>query len=89
MVGVTAPFVAALLRRGSVPRWSLAITWNALGLTDLAYAVPLGLLTGAQYILTSYLVIIPALFVPLAILLHLATITILSRRLRQRVRNLS
>ena len=84
LVGITAPVVALSLRRTGALGWALALTWNALGLVDLVYGVSLGLLVGATYVQTSYLVIIPVVFVPLAVILHLITIVQLSRGLRQR-----
>ena len=83
LVGLTAPIVALSLRKGGSLTLALALTWNALGLADLVYAVNIALLAGANYVLTSYLGVIPAVFVPLAIVLHLATIVLLARQLRK------
>ena len=86
LVGITVPVVALSLKRTGALGWGLALTWNALGLTDLVYGVSLGLLVGATYVQTSYLVIVPVVFVPLAVILHLITMVQLSRGLRQRFR---
>ncbi len=80
LMGVTAPFVALGLRRGGALTWATAIVWNALGITDLVYAVTLGLLAGAGYVLASYLVVIPTVLVPAAITIHLVTIGTLLRK---------
>ena len=86
LVGITAPIVAFSLRRSGALGWAVALTWNALGLADLVYAVSVGLLAGPTFILNSYLFIVPAFFVPLAVVLHLATIVLLARGIRQRFR---
>lgn len=80
LVGVTAPIVALLLRRGGPIIWAIAITWNVLGIIDLIYAVTLGLLAQAQFVLTSYLRIIPQFFVPMFAIVHIATVLLLVRK---------
>lgn len=80
LVGITAPIIALLLRKRTTVAWITAITWNALGITDLVYAFTLALLSQAQYVLTSYLVIIPTFFVPLFVVLHVITILVLMRK---------
>lgn len=83
LIGMTAPFVALGLRRGGALTWAIALVWNALGITDLVYAVTLGTLAGVGYVLTSYLVVIPTVLVPAAITIHLVTIgTLLGRGVR-------
>ena len=83
LVGITAPIVALSIRKGSPLTLALALTWNALGIADLVYAVTVASLGGATYVLTSYLAVIPAVFVPLAIILHVAAIVFLVRGLRR------
>jgi hypothetical protein len=80
LMGVTAPLLALTLRKGGALTWATAIVWNALGITDLVYAVTLGLLAGAGYVLASYLVVIPTVLVPAAITIHLLTIGTLMRK---------
>lgn len=84
IVGLLAPFVALALLRNTPNARSLAISWNILGLTDLVIALTTGMLTslpalyphGAPNQLASQfpLVMIPVFLVPLAILLHLASL---------------
>jgi hypothetical protein len=92
-VGVSAPVVAARVRRSADGWRELAHSWNVLGLADLVMAVTLGALTspstfhpsalGAPGYMTSRLplVLIPVFAVPVSALLHLATF----RRLRRPV----
>ncbi len=79
LVGITAPLVAFGLRKGGALTWATAIVWNALGITDLVYAVSLGLLAGASYVAASYLVVIPTILVPAAVAIHLLTIRTLMK----------
>ncbi len=88
-VGLAAPFVAAGVAAGRRSRRA-CLTWNALGLLDLAVAVSLGALTSPSpfgaiavgdpnYLISRLpLVLIPVFAVPVSVLLHLAT----ARRLR-------
>ena len=90
-VGLSAPLVAALVRRRSPRSRPIAVAWNAVGLADLVLAVTLGALTsptpfqpiavGHPNALISRLpfVLIPVFAVPLSLLLHAATL----RRLRE------
>jgi hypothetical protein len=83
-VGLLAPAVAwAFTRRGST---GLVRAWNLLGLADLAVAVTTGFLTSPSpmqvfaldrpnTLITAFpLVMIPVFLVPLAVLLHLASL---------------
>jgi hypothetical protein len=80
LVALTAPLVALSLRRPGRRRWAVAIAWNALGITDLVYAIALAAGSGAvAFIAGSYLVFIPAIFVPISVAVHLV---VLSRLLR-------
>ena len=91
LVGLLAPFVAyALWRQPS--RRALGIAFNALGLLDLVVAIPLGLLHAPgrlQLIVTEPtteimgllpMALIPTFVVPLAIVLHIASLRLLTRR---------
>jgi hypothetical protein len=82
MIALTAPLIAYSLGRGGIKTWATALVWNALGITDLVYAITGGLLglPDTQYVLTSYLVIVPTVFVPIAIILHIVTIVLLLRK---------
>ncbi|MPZ94721.1 MAG: hypothetical protein GEU96_07335 [Propionibacteriales bacterium] len=88
LVGLLAPVVAyALWRRQSRP--ALGIAFNALGLLDLVVAIPLGLLHAPgrlQLIVTEPtagimgllpMALIPTFVVPLAIVLHVASLRLL------------
>ncbi len=79
LIGITAPVMALVVRRRGTLTWATAIVWNALGITDLVYAVTLGLLGGANYVLSSYLVFIPTVLVPAAIIIHLVTLRTLMK----------
>lgn len=91
LVGLLAPFVAyALWRRPS--RRALGIAFTILGLLDLALAIPLGLLHAPgrlQLIVTEPttgilgelpMALIPTFVVPLAVVLHVASLRLLARR---------
>lgn len=80
LIGITAPVMALALRRGGALTWATSIAWNALGIADLVYAVTLGLLAGAGYVLASYLAVIPTVLVPAAITIHLLAIRTLMKR---------
>lgn len=86
MVGLLAPAVAMAYshRRGNARQWLHA--WNLFGIADLMVAVTTGFLTSPSRfqmfafeapnrLITSFpLVMIPVFLVPLAILLHLASL---------------
>ena len=88
LVGISAPIVAFSLGKSGALGWAAALTWNALGLADLVFAVSVGTLAGPTFILNSYLFIIPALLVPIAVILHLSAIVLLTRGIRQRFRTI-
>ena len=85
-VGLAAPAVAFALARGSRGSAGLAGAWNLFGLADLVVAVTTGFLSSPSPIqklafdnpntlITAFpLVMIPVFLVPLAILLHLASL---------------
>ena len=85
-IGVTAPWVVlALIRRPAFKDSPLFVIWNLLGILDLVVAVGTGALssglapgiTGAvttEPIARLPLVLIPAYFVPIFIMLHLASL---------------
>jgi hypothetical protein len=85
-IGVTAPWVAiALVRRPGFVTHRVFVVWNLLGILDLVVAVSIGglnsaLASGVAGEVTSGptaqlpLVLIPAYFVPLFIMLHLAAL---------------
>jgi hypothetical protein len=90
-VGLTAPLVAIAVIRKWRSANTLLLTWNLLGLLDLVTAVATGFLTSPSplqrlaldrpnQLVNQYpLVMIPVFLVPLAILLHLASL----QKLRQ------
>jgi hypothetical protein len=80
LIGITAPLIGLALRSGGSIAWATAITWNALGIIDLIYAITLGVLSQAQYILTSYLAVVPFFLVPLSIIIHIAAIIFLLQK---------
>ena len=89
LVGLSAPLVALAYARDSSRNASLVKAWNAFGILDLTVAVSAGFITTPSA-LFSYdppnelisvfpLVLIAVYAVPLSILLHLASLTKLSR----------
>jgi hypothetical protein len=85
-IGVTAPLVAIALRRHpAFAGGRLFRVWNLLGILDLVVAVSLGALSsmlgyGISGVITTFpmaqlpLVLIPTFFVPLFIMLHIASL---------------
>lgn len=85
-IGVTAPWVAlALIRRPTYVASRQFVVWNLLGILDLVVAVSTGALSSGfvaglvEKVTTAPmtqlpLVLIPAYFVPLFIMLHLAAL---------------
>jgi hypothetical protein len=85
-IGLTAPWVAAALVRSNTYAGTRAFAvWNILGIIDLVMAVSLGALSAGLFpalsgeVTTSPmsqmpLVLIPAYFVPLFVMLHLAAL---------------
>ena len=90
-VGLLAPLVAIAYARGVVGRELLVRGWNILGLLDLAVAVTTGFLTSPSplqmfsfnapnELITAFpLILVPIFGVPLAILLHVASLIKLGR----------
>jgi len=86
VIGITAPWVIlALIRRPSFAASQPFVVWNLLGILDLVVAVSTGTLSSALALgvggeITTGpmaqlpLVLIPAYFVPLFIMLHLAVL---------------
>lgn len=91
LVGLFAPFVAVAYSRGSRKAGTWVRVWNLLGIADLIVALTTGFLTSPsplqmlafdrpnQLISAFPLAMIPVFAVPLAILLHLASL----KKLRQ------
>jgi hypothetical protein len=91
LVGLAAPFVATAVLRKSRNANALVRTWNILGLLDLVIAVTTGFLTSPSplqrlaldrpnELVNQYpLVMVPVFLVPIAILLHIASL----QKLRQ------
>lgn len=85
-VGLIAPVAAFVLTRGFAGSTALVGAWNVLGLVDLAVAVTTGFLSSPSplqlfafdnpnTLITAFpLVLIPVFLVPLAVLLHLASL---------------
>ena len=82
-IGLSAPFVASLVKRGSPNARGAAVLWNVLGIVDLVVAVTMGVLTSPGplhwlaldapnvAITAMPFVLVPAIAVPLSILVHL------------------
>src|ERR1700740_491507 len=97
MVGLLAPVVAVANARGVVGRELLVRGWNILGLLDLAVAITTGFLTSPSplqmfsfdapnELITAYpLVLVPVFGVPLAVLLHVASLVKLGRETAHRM----
>lgn len=97
MVGLLAPVVAVAYARGVVGRELLVRGWNILGLLDLAVAITTGFLTSPSplqmfsfdapnELITAYpLVLVPVFGVPLAVLLHVASLVKLGRETAHRM----
>jgi hypothetical protein len=90
-IGLLAPVVAVAYARGVPGREVLVAGWNLLGLVDLANAIATGFLTSPSplqmlsldapnWLISDFpLVLVPVFGVPLAILLHVASLIKLSR----------
>jgi hypothetical protein len=90
-VGLLAPIVAVAYARGVAGREFLVVGWNLLGLLDLANAITTGFLTSPSplqvlsldapnQLISEYpLVLVPVFGVPLAVLLHVASLVKLGR----------
>jgi hypothetical protein len=90
-VGLLAPIVAVAYARGVAGRELLVGAWNLLGLLDLAVALTTGFLSSPSplqvlslgapnQLITEYpLVLVPVFGVPLAIVLHVASLVKLRR----------
>jgi hypothetical protein len=91
VVGLLAPVVAVAYVRGVAGRELLVGGWNILGLLDLAVAITTGFLTSPSplqmysfdapnELIAAYpLVLVPVFGVPLAVLLHVASLVKLGR----------
>lgn len=91
LIGITAPFVALSYARNGQHADTLVRVWNLLGLADLVTAVTTGLLSSPtpfqvfslnapnELISLFPLVMIPVFLVPLAFLLHFASLQRLRR----------
>jgi hypothetical protein len=96
-VGLLAPVVALAYARGVPGRELLVRGWNILGLLDLAIAITTGFLTSPSplqmfsfdapnELITTYpLVLVPVFGVPLAMLLHVASLVKLGRETAHRM----
>lgn len=91
IVGLLAPIVALAYSRDASRNVSLVKAWNVFGILDLVVAVTTGFLTSPSLLFTYEppnqlisvfpLVLVPVYLVPLAILLHLASLVKLHREL--------
>lgn len=68
LIGLTAPFVATAYRPRPNRGLALGLAWNILGLLDFAIAIVSAIITNSR--LEFPLRLIPAYFVPFAILVH-------------------
>ncbi|MBI4010567.1 MAG: hypothetical protein HY361_05300 [Candidatus Aenigmarchaeota archaeon] len=92
IVGFTAPLVAYLFFLKKSYSKMLAIAWNIIGILDLVVAVVIGILAypipfqvlstevSTELLALFPLVMIPAFAVPLAALLHLASLRVLLKK---------
>ena len=81
-IGLSAPLVAALVKRDAPNARGAAILWNVLGIADLVVALTMGILTSPgplhrlalenpNFAVTRLpLVVVPTIAVPFSILLH-------------------
>jgi hypothetical protein len=86
LVGLLAPLVAVAYARSTRGSAALVLAWNLLGLTDLVVALTTGFLSSPSpfqqlaidtpnRLITAFpLVLVPVYFVPLAVLLHFASL---------------
>jgi hypothetical protein len=91
IVGLCAPIVALAYARNPSRNVSLVRAWNVFGILDLVVAVTTGFITSPsalfayeppnELISVFPLVLVPVYLVPLAILLHLASLAKLHREL--------
>jgi hypothetical protein len=89
IVGLLAPIVALACARDKRRSAGLVNAWNVFGILDLFVAVTTGFITSTLFtyeppnelISVFPLVLIPVYLVPLSILLHLASLAKLHRRL--------
>jgi hypothetical protein len=92
ITGLAAPFLAIAYARRPEENRSLVLLWNAFGLLDLVVAVTMGVLTSPSplqllafdhpnLLIAAYpLVLIPTYLVPIAVLLHIASLSKLRRK---------
>ena len=83
LIGVTAIPFAYFLRKGfSWSKYALTI-WSVLGIADLVNAVSLGLITSSEFGISTMTtfpwILVPAVGVPLALILHGITLCRLRR----------
>jgi hypothetical protein len=96
-VGLLAPIVALAYARNPSRNVSLVRAWNVFGILDLVVAVTTGFITLPSALFTYEppnelisvfpLVLVPVYLVPLAILLHLASLAKLHREIAHRSRS--
>lgn len=91
IVGLSAPLVALAYAKAPLKTGGLVRIWNVIGILDLLIAVSTGFITAPSRLFTVEfvpnsdlmtvlpLVLIPVFLVPLSIVLHLASLTKLSR----------
>jgi hypothetical protein len=94
-IGLAAPRVAALIKRGAPNARRAAILWNAIGIADLVVAVTMGVLTSPgplqrlafdtpNLAITQLpLVVVPTIAVPFSLLLHFISLHRLSGRVER------
>jgi hypothetical protein len=97
IVGLLAPMVALAYARDPSRNVSLVRGWNIFGILDLVVAVTTGFITSPSALFTYQpsnelisvfpLVLVPVYLVPLAILLHLASLIKLHREIAHRSRS--
>jgi hypothetical protein len=96
-VGLLAPLVALAYARDPSRNANLVRGWNVFGILDLFVAVTTGFMTSPSALFTYEppnelisvfpLVLVPVYLVPLAILLHLASLVKLHREVEHRSRS--
>jgi hypothetical protein len=94
-IGLAAPLVASLVKRGAPNARGVAILWNVLGIADLVVALTMGVLTSPGplhrlaldapnlAVTRLPLVVVPTIAVPFSILLHFMGLHRLVGRVRR------
>ena len=80
LIGVTAIPMAYFFKRGHPFATKVSIVWNILGSIDLVAAIYLGITTSNKTMTTMPWVPIPAVGVPILLMIHVFTLWLLRRK---------